>query len=59
MNLKELHSTLQGQFEEIERLHEYGAMPIMSADTAYALGYALGCISKAEALVGRDIDQGM
>lgn len=56
MTLRELHAILQTAFDAVAVVH--GNVPDgASSDTALAVGYALGSISKAKALVGRDIDQ--
>lgn len=56
MTLRELHTILQTAFDALGAVH--GSVPDgVSPDTALALGYALGTISKAKAMVGRDIDQ--
>lgn len=53
-NAQAIHATLQGIFNELFRvsLDKNG----LSVDTIFALGEALGVVSKAKALVGRDID---
>jgi hypothetical protein len=58
MTLKELHAALQDAFDTWSRAYERGELPLteIGADTALALGYAMGSISKAKALIGRDID---
>lgn len=53
--LLENYRILTKAYEALMTLYPVTA-PI-SADTAMAIGYAAGCISKAKALVGRDIDQ--
>ena len=56
MTLTELHELLQAAFDSLATVH--GHVPDgAGTDTALAVGYALGAISKAKALVGRDIDQ--
>ena len=56
MTLRELHTILQAAFDAIAT--SMGNVPDgASPDTALAVGYALGSVSKAKALVGRDIDQ--
>lgn len=57
MTLRELHTILQTSFDAIAAVH--GNVPDgVSSDTALAVGYALGSVAKAKALVGRDIDAG-
>lgn len=57
MTRAELHGILQNHYDELHVLLQPNAMPHISTDTAAAIGYAIGSISKAKALVGRDIDQ--
>jgi hypothetical protein len=52
---QEIHQTLQAAFDQIHKLTKEDLNGI-STDTIMAIGYALGCVSKAKALVGRDID---
>jgi hypothetical protein len=55
MTLKEIHAVLQQAFADVAALH--GQMPDgIGVDTAFAIGEALGVISKAKSLVGRDVD---
>jgi diacylglycerol kinase family enzyme len=55
MTLHELHAILQAAFDSMATVH--GNVPNGTGnDTAIAVGYALGSLSKAKALVGRDID---
>lgn len=54
MTLHELHAILQRAFDDLLRVR--GNMPDAGVDTALAVGYALGTIGHAKALVGRDID---
>lgn len=55
MTLRELHALLQSAFDALAEVR--GNVPHgVREDTAMAVGYALGTISKAKALVGRDID---
>jgi hypothetical protein len=57
MTLTEVHAVLQQAFHDVRALHgELGSD--VSPDTAFAIGEALGVISRAKALVGRDIDDG-
>jgi hypothetical protein len=53
-NAKDIHRTLQVVFEELLCVSNFDGL---SLDTIFALGEALGIITKAKALVGRDIDQ--
>jgi hypothetical protein len=55
MTLEELHAILQTSFDAIIAVHGH-APDGMSTDAALAVGYALGTIGRAKALVGRDID---
>jgi hypothetical protein len=56
MTLCELHTILQTAFDALAAVQD--DMPDgVSLDTVFALGNALGSISQAKALVGRDIDQ--
>jgi hypothetical protein len=55
MTLRELHAILERAFKELAEVH--GQVPEgTGVDSALAVGYTLGCLSKAKALVGRDID---
>lgn len=55
MTLHELHAILQSAFDALDAVR--GGMPDgAGTDTAHAVGLAQGTISKAKALVGRDID---
>ena len=55
MTQRELHAILNEPFAALAAVH--GNVPEgAGADTALAVGYALGNIAKAKALVGRDID---
>jgi hypothetical protein len=54
MPLRDIHALLQHAFEQIASLR--GECDDVSTDTAFAIGEALGTISKAKGLVGRDID---
>jgi hypothetical protein len=56
MTLKEIHEVLQQAYGAVAALH--GQCDPVSADTAFAIGEALGTLGKAKGLVGRDIDQG-
>ena len=56
MTPKEIHAVLQQAFDALIALH--GQIDGVSPDTAYAIGEATGVLSKAKALLGRDIDQG-
>lgn len=54
--LRDLHGRLQRAFEELAAFR--GALPEgLSSMSAFALGEAVGTISKAKAQVGRDIDE--
>jgi hypothetical protein len=56
MTLHELHQILQTAFDTVAVVS--GDVPDdLSPDSAFAVGAALGTLSKAKALVGRDIDQ--
>lgn len=52
---EQIHELLFAAFVEISTIR--GRADRVSPDTALAIGYALGTIGKAKALVGRDIDQ--
>jgi hypothetical protein len=52
---QEIHATLQELFEKALTLKD--GIHLLSSDTVFAIGEATGAISKAKALVGRDIDQ--
>lgn len=54
MTLLEVHRVLSRLFFELTQLH--GHLPPMSTESAYEIGLATGQVSKAKALVGRDID---
>jgi hypothetical protein len=55
--LEAIHARLRATHDELlDLVYSERALHSMSADTAAALGYATGCISKAKALLGRDID---
>jgi hypothetical protein len=54
-DLAAIHATLQRAYDEVATL--YRNVDGVSPDTAFAIGEALGVLSKAKALVGRDIDQ--
>jgi hypothetical protein len=54
MSKEEIHAILQDAFEKLAALH--GQCDGVSTDTAFAIGEATGLISKAKALIGRDID---
>jgi hypothetical protein len=55
--LRALHALLQRAADELVEFRFRGAVPdSLSSDTAFAIGEALGVLSKAKALVGRDID---
>jgi hypothetical protein len=54
MTLQEVHGVLREALDRLARLH--GELDSVSTDTAFAIGEALGMISRAKALVGRDID---
>jgi hypothetical protein len=53
-NAETIHATLQFAFEELLRVS--GNLDGLSVDTIFALGEAMGIVSKAKAFVGRDID---
>jgi hypothetical protein len=53
-NAKDIHRTLQIVFEELLRVAQN--FDGLKMDTVFALGEAMGFVSKAKALVGRDID---
>ena len=55
MTLKEIHKVLRQAFDAVAALR--GQCDEVSADTAFAIGEALGTLGKAKGLVGRDIDQ--
>lgn len=55
MTREEVHAHLRDVYELLTVL--YGRLPVDTApDTAFAIGEAAGVLSKAKALVGRDID---
>jgi|HubBroStandDraft_2_1064218.scaffolds.fasta_scaffold266708_2 hypothetical protein len=54
--LKRWHAVLHAQYEEMCALVFHGCPEGLSTDTAAALGFAVGSLSKAKALLGRDID---
>jgi hypothetical protein len=55
--LRRLHAVLQRAFDELAAFGFRGRLPDkLASDTAFAVGEALGTLSKAKALVGRDID---
>lgn len=56
MTLKELHEKLQLMFEELGALRKDPVLYETGTDTVFALGEVMGVLSKAKALVGRDID---
>lgn len=56
MTLEELHAVLHDAYEKVKDAYIQRELPLMSADTAVAAGEALGSLSKAKALIGRDID---
>lgn len=53
---EEIHAVLFEAWEQITALRGRCEF-LISTDTAFALGLALGTIGQAKALVGRDIDQ--
>lgn len=55
LSLTEIHARLQRAFNSLAEVHN-NFPPSISDDTCFALGEALGVISKAKAFVGRDID---
>lgn len=55
-DLKAAHAKLHAMVEEIHRLNAQGLLDGASMDTIFAVGEAMGVISKAKALLGRDID---
>jgi hypothetical protein len=57
VNLRELHKILLKCYEDMGTILSRELHQVCSTDSAIAIGYATGCISKAKALVGRDIDQ--
>jgi hypothetical protein len=54
LNAESVHETLKIAFEELVRVS--GNFEGLKMDTVFALGEALGILSKAKALVGRDVD---
>lgn len=54
MTPREVHTTLEQAFEQLLTLRD--SLDRLSSDTAYSIGLATTTISKAKALVGRDID---
>ena len=57
MTLRELHYSLTAAVEHLLRLH--GRLPAdISGDSALAIGHATGTLSRAMAMVQRDIDNG-
>lgn len=54
MTHREIHAVLQKALDDLLTL--YGQVDGLSPDTCLAIGYAMGTLSKAKALVGRDID---
>jgi hypothetical protein len=55
MTSRELHAALQQVADALAAMRGNWP-PEMRPDTAHAIGYATGAVSKAKALVGRDID---
>lgn len=51
-----LHATLQKAYELVLTLRVPDWPEGIGSDTAFAIGEAAGILSKAKALVGRDID---
>lgn len=51
---REVQAILREAFAKVASLH--GRLDRVSADTALAIGEALGTLGRAKALVGRDID---
>ena len=51
---EEVHGIIQKSFTLVTEL--YGNLPNLSMDTVFSIGEATGVLSKAKALVGRDID---
>lgn len=54
--MKQLHEKLTQVFDTLVTLPEGGWPEGISSDAVFALGQASGIVSKAKALVGRDID---
>lgn len=52
--LEELHAALRRAMDEVGESHSFADK--LQADTAFAVGEALGHLAKASALVGRDVD---
>lgn len=55
MTLQELHTILETSFKALADVAS-GVPDGIGSDTAFAVGDALGTLSKAKALVGRDIE---
>lgn len=56
--LRDLHALLQRAVDELAGFRFQGRLPEgLSAMSAFAVGEALGTLSKAKAMVGRDIDE--
>lgn len=54
MTKPDIHKVLQQAYDQLLALH--GKVHCLSSDTVFAIGEATGILSKAKALVGRDID---
>jgi hypothetical protein len=54
--LVHVHETLRQAFEKVLGLSEGEWPDGLSQDSVFAIGEAIGILSKAKALVGRDID---
>lgn len=55
MTPNRIHDVLRAAFDTVLRLH--GQTDALSSDANFAIGVALGAISKASGLVARDIEQ--
>lgn len=56
LNAEQIHAVLYEAWERIAALRGRCEF-LISTDSAFAIGLALGSIGQATALVGRDIDQ--
>ncbi len=54
MTKTQIHALLAEVFEKLASLH--GHLDDVRADTAFNIGLAAGQVSKAKALIGREID---
>ncbi len=56
MTREEVHYTLDAVYQTLLRLNDPATLEQLSTTTVHAIGEATGIVSKARALVGRDID---